>query len=183
MGRSRRPAPWRNGAETASTSGPTARGFISSAPISRSCSNCRWRTSRSSIWKAPAATGIMPPTMSRSTRFCLRKRPAAGRSVCSGRARTRCHMRRSARRCRSISRPISMRKARSSTGATASGATVTPRGRGAPRSLLCSRRPNWQIPFRATSPPIRRKPMAAAPIATRFRSTIFRHGKSNAIAC
>ena len=33
------------------------------------------------------------------------------------------------------------------------------------------------------SPPIRRKPMAAAPIATRSRSMIFRHGGSKAIAC
>src|SRR5712664_652614 len=54
--RSRRPAPSRSGSETASTSGPTARGSIFSAPISRSCSNCRSRTSRSSIWRAPAAT-------------------------------------------------------------------------------------------------------------------------------
>ena len=47
----------------------------------------------------------------------------------------------------------------------------------------CSRGPNSPIPSRATSPPIRRRPMAAAPIATRFRSMIFRRGRSNAIAC
>ena len=45
------------------------------------------------------------------------------------------------------------------------------------------RQPNWQIRFRARSRPIRRRPMAAAPIATRSRSMIFRRGRSNAIAC
>ena len=87
--RSRRPAPWRNGAAIASTSGPTARASICCAPISRWCSNCRSRTSRSSTWKAPAATGTTPPTTSRSMRCCWRKRPADGRSACNGRAPTR----------------------------------------------------------------------------------------------
>ena len=47
----------------------------------------------------------------------------------------------------------------------------------------CLREPRSQIRFRARSPPIRRRPMAAAPIATRSRSMIFRRGRSNAIAC
>ncbi len=156
MPRSRRPAPWRSGAETASTSGPTARGSIFSAPISRSCSNCRSRTSRSSTWKAPAATDITPPTTSRSMPFCWRERPAAGRSACNGRARTRCRTRRSARRWRSRSRPISMRRARLPAGATASGATATPRGRGARRSLLLLAATELSNPFPryiATNPP------------------------------
>ena len=117
---------------------------------------CRSRTSRSSIWKAPAATGITPPTTSRSTRCCWRKRPAAGRSACSGRAPTRCRMRRSVRRWRSRSKPISMRKARSSAGATASGATATPRGRGARRSPRLLAATELAKPFPrtiATNPP------------------------------
>ena len=55
----------------------------------------------------------------------LAKAPAAGRCGCSGRARARCRMRRLARRWRSRSRPISMRRVKSSTGGTRSGATVT----------------------------------------------------------
>ena len=90
-------------------SGPTARASISCAPIWRWCSYCRSRTSRSSIWKAPAVTGITPPTTSRSTPRCSPRPPAAGRSGCSGRAKARCRMRRLALRWRSRSRPTSMR--------------------------------------------------------------------------
>ena len=86
-------------------------------------------------------------------------------------------MRRSGRRWRSRSRPISTRKARSSAGVIRSGATAIPRGPGARRSRRCSRRPNSQILFRARSPPIRRRPMAAAPTATRFRCMTFRPGQ------
>src|SRR6266404_5159511 len=153
------------------------------APSSRWCSNCRSKRLSSNIWRAPAATGITPPTTWRLMRFCLRKPPAAGRSGCNGRATTICHMRHSARRWRSKSKPILTPKARSSNGDTASGAMAIRRGPDARRSLLCLRRPNWRIPFRATSPPIRHRPMAVAPIATRYHSTIFHRGKSNAIGC
>src|SRR6266403_3999183 len=121
--------------------------------------------------------GITPPMTWRLMRFCLRKPPAAGRSGCNGRAKTRCRMRHSGRRWRSRSKPILTPKARSSNGDTASGAMATLRGPDARHSLLCSRRPNSQIRSRATSPPIRHRPMAVAPIATPYRSTIFHRGK------
>jgi CO/xanthine dehydrogenase Mo-binding subunit len=62
-------------------------------------------------------------------------------------------------------------------------AMVTPHGRAARRSLRCWRRPNCKIPSRAISPPIRRKPMAAAPTATRCHHMISRPGRSIATAC
>ena len=55
------------------------------------------------------------------------------------------------------------------------------RGRGARRSPRCWR-VNWRTRFRAWSRPIRRRPMAAAAIATRSRSMIFHPGVSKAIA-
>ena len=183
MPRSRRPAPSRNGTASASRSGHTARASICCAPILRSCSSCRSRTSPSSISRAPAATGTMRADDVALDAVLLAK-AAGGRPVRVQWSRAdEMTMRRSVQRWRSRSRPISTRTTISSAGAMRSGATATPRGRGArPAGAACGDRDRESLPAHdldqsAAGQWRRRRPQL------RFRSMIFRPGRSPATGC
>src|SRR5665213_1310957 len=58
-------------------------------------------------------------------------------------------------------------------------AQAAPRAPAGRRCLRCSPAPNWPPRFRAPFPRIRRRPMAAAPIATPSRCMILRRGRSH----
>ena len=182
MPRSRLPAPWRSGTATASMSGPTARASISCAPICPWFSNCRPRTSRSSIWRAQAAMDTTRPKTLCSTPFCLPKPPMAGPCGYNGHVQARCRTLRLGPLWQSRSLPISTPRAKFSTGAIRSGATAMWPDRDAPHYRRCWRDSSRRIRFHGRSRPILRRPMAAAATATPYRSMISRPGISKAIA-
>ena len=136
------------------------------------------RASPASTRKARAATARTAPTTWPSTRRWSRARPGpAGEAAVD--ARRRVHV--GAVRLgddHEDARRVSTRRAASSTGSTSCGAIRTRRARAGARASICLPRGTSRTRRRRRSRPTCRS-RRAAPIATRFRSTIFRASGSS----